>query len=77
MKINFAMKEQYEIILYWSAENNLVVAEAPELSGCLAHGATQSEALENVRDAMDLWLETANEFGDPIPQPKGRRLMLA
>ena len=71
------MKEQYEIILYWSAEDNLVVAEVPELSGCMAHGATQSEALENVRNAIDLWLETASEFGDPIPQPKGRRLMLA
>lgn len=61
------MKDQYEIILYWSAEDNLVVAEVPELPGCLAHGSTQEEALGNVRDAMDLWLETATEFGDPIP----------
>lgn len=71
------MKDQYEIILTWSAEDGVVVAEVPELPGCLAHGATQSEALQNVRDAMDLWLETATEFGDPIPQPKGRRSMLA
>ena len=68
------MKDQYEIILYWSAEDQIVVAELP---GCMAHGTNQSEALQNVRDAMDLWLETATEFGDPIPQPKGRRLMLA
>ena len=71
------MKDQYEIILYWSAEDQVVVAEVPELPGCMAHGANQSDALRNVRDAMDLWLETAAEFGDPIPQPKGRRLMLA
>ena len=71
------MKDQYEIILYWSAEDQIVGAEVPELPGCLAHGATQNEALQNVRDAMDLWLETAAEFGDPIPQPKGRRLMFA
>ena len=71
------MKDHYEIILAWSAEDYVVVAEVPELPGCLAHGATQSEALQNVRDAMDLWLETAAESGDPIPQPKGRRLMLA
>ena len=71
------MKDQYEIILYWSAEDSVVVAELPALPGCLAHGTTQNEALRNVRDAMDLWLQTAAEFGDPTPQPKGRRLMLA
>ena len=70
-------KDQYEIILYWSAEDQVVVAEIPELPGCMAHGANQNEALRDVRDAMDLRLETATEFGDPIPQPKGRRLMLA
>ena len=68
------MEDRYEVILYWSAEDGAVIAEVP---GCLAHGATQSEAIQNVCDAMDLWLATATEFGDPIPQPKGRRLMLA
>ncbi len=71
------MKDQYKVILTWSTEDGVVVAEVPEFPGCLAHGVTQSDALQNVRDAMDLWLETATEFGDPIPQPKGRRLMLA
>ena len=69
--------QKYEIILYWSSEDKVFVAEVPELPGCMAHGDTQEIALRNVNDAMELWIETAKEFGDPIPEPKGRRLMLA
>lgn len=68
---------KYEIILYWSREDDVFVAEAPELAGCMAHGHTQEEALKNINDAIALWIQTAKEFGDPIPEPKGRRLMLA
>lgn len=68
---------KYEIILYWSSEDKVFVAEVPELPGCMAHGDTQEITLRNVNDAMELWIETAKEFGDPIPEPKGRRLMLA
>lgn len=68
---------KYEIIMYWSKEDGVFVAEVPELPGCMAHGDTQETALRNVNQAMDLWLSTAQEFGDPIPEPKGERLMLA
>lgn len=68
---------KYEIILYWSNEDQVFVAEVPELPGCVAHGETQEVALANAQEATQLWIETALEFGDPIPQPKGRRLMLA
>jgi predicted RNase H-like HicB family nuclease len=68
---------RYEIIIYWSAEDKVFVAEVPELPGCMAHGENQSVALDNVQQAIDLWIETAKEFGDPIPQPKERRLMFA
>ena len=68
---------KYEIILYWSNEDQVFVAEVPELPGCVAHGETQEVALANAQKATQLWIETALEFGDPIPQPKGRRLMLA
>ena len=68
---------KYEIIIYWSNEDGVFVAEVPELPGCAAHGSSQEEALRSVNQAMDLWLETAREFGDPIPEPKGERLMLA
>ncbi len=68
---------KYEIIIYWSNEDATFVAEVPELPGCMAHGDTQEAALQHINDAMDLWLETAREFGDPVPEPKGERLMLA
>ena len=68
---------KYEVIIYWSTEDGVFVAEVPELPGCLAHGDTQQAALRNVNQAMDLWLDTAREFGDPIPEPKGERLMSA
>ena len=64
--------ERYEIILYWSAEDQVFIAEIPELPGCMAHGDTQEVTLANVKDAMRLWLDTAREFGDPIPEPRGR-----
>jgi predicted RNase H-like HicB family nuclease len=69
--------QKYEIILYWSNEDNTFIAEVPELPGCTAHGDTQESALKNVNDAIQLWLDTARELGKPIPAPHGRRLMLA
>ena len=68
---------KYEIIIYWSKEDEAFVAEVPELPGCMAHGDDQEDALRNIKDAMQLWIDTAQEFGDPVPQPKGERLMLA
>jgi predicted RNase H-like HicB family nuclease len=68
---------KYEIIIYWSEEDEAFIAEVPELPGCAAHGATQEDALGNAQDAMRLWIDTAKEFGDAIPEPKGRRLILA
>ncbi len=71
------MVYKYEIILYWSSADRVFVAEAPELPGCMAHGDTQEAVLRHVNEAMDLWIDTAKEFGDRIPEPKGERLMLA
>jgi predicted RNase H-like HicB family nuclease len=68
---------KYEVIIYWSDEDDAFIAEAPELPGCAAHGSTQEEALSHAQDAMHLWIETAKEFGDPVPEPKGRRLIFA
>jgi predicted RNase H-like HicB family nuclease len=69
--------QRYEIIMYWSDEDKAFVAEVPELAGCMAHGDTEELALKNVKEAMQLWIDTAREFGDPVPQPKGRRLIYA
>ncbi|MYD98135.1 MAG: type II toxin-antitoxin system HicB family antitoxin [Gammaproteobacteria bacterium] len=68
---------RYEIILYWSNEDEAFIAEAPELPGCTAHGDVQEEALKNIKDAMQLWIDTAGELGRPVPDPKGERLMYA
>jgi predicted RNase H-like HicB family nuclease len=68
---------RYEIIIYWSNEDQTFVAEVPELPGCMAHGNSYEEALANAKEAIQLWIDTANEFGDPVPTPKGQRLMLA
>ncbi len=68
---------KYEVIIYWSAEDEVFVADVPELPGCMAHGATQAAALGNAQEAVQSWIATAEEFGDPVPKPKGRRLMFA
>lgn len=68
---------KYETIIYWSQEDQVFIAEVPELPGCMAHGTTQELALRNAKRAIQLWIDTAKEFADPIPAPKGRRLMLA
>ena len=68
---------KYEIIIYWSNEDQVFIAEVPELPGCMAHGGTQEAALAHANEAIQLWIDTAREFGDPVPEPKGERLMLA
>ena len=68
---------KYEVILYWSEEDQAFVAEVPELPGCMAHGKTQESALSNAKEAVSLWIKTAKEFGRSIPEPKGRRLVYA
>jgi predicted RNase H-like HicB family nuclease len=65
---------KFEIILYWSDEDQAFIAEVPELPGCAADGTTRQEALANVEIVISEWLETARELGRPIPKPKGRPL---
>jgi predicted RNase H-like HicB family nuclease len=67
---------KHGVILYWSAEDDAYIAEVPELPGCAAHGDSQEAALENAQEAIRLWIDTAREFGDPIPEPIGRLLIL-
>ncbi len=63
---------KYETIIYWSEEDKAYLAEVPELPGCLAHGDTYESALANAKEAIQLWIDTAAEFGDPIPEPRSR-----
>lgn len=71
------MIHRYEVIIYWSDEDQVFVAEVPELPGCAAHGGSPDAALSEAQEAISLWLDTAREFGDPVPEPKGRRLRYA
>lgn len=63
---------KYEVIIYWSSEDDAFVAEVPELPGCAADGKTYRNALANVEVVIKEWIATATELGRPIPAPKGR-----
>jgi len=63
---------RYELIIYWSQEDEAFIVEVPELPGCTADGSTYKEAVDNAEVVIQEWIETAKELGRPIPQPKGR-----
>jgi predicted RNase H-like HicB family nuclease len=63
---------KYEVIIFWSAEDDAFIAEVPELPGCVADGRTYREALRNVERVAKEWIAVATELGREIPQPKGR-----
>jgi predicted RNase H-like HicB family nuclease len=69
--------DRYEIIIYWSEDDQAFVADVPELPGCMAHGSTHEEALASAKEAMQLWVESARADGQPVPSPKGQRLIYA
>ena len=66
------MNSKFEIILYWSKEDDAFIAEVPELAGCMADGRTYQEALQNIQVIVEEWIETAKALGRPIPEPKGK-----
>ena len=66
------MQKRYEMIIYWSDEDEAFIVEVPELPGCMADGATYQEAVSNAEIIIQEWIEMAKELGRPIPQPKGR-----
>ena len=66
------MESKYEIIIFWSEEDDAYLAEVPELPGCMADGQTYREALEKAEGIIREWIETAEELGRPIPSPRGR-----
>ena len=61
---------KYEIIICWSDADQVFVAEVPELPGCSSHGSTQEAALANAQEAIRHWIDTAQEFGDLVPESK-------
>ena len=67
-------EHRYEMIIYWSDEDDAFIAEVPELPGCAADGRTYKEAVANAETIIKEWIETAQQLGRPVPQPKGRLL---
>jgi predicted RNase H-like HicB family nuclease len=63
---------KYELVIWWSAEDEAFLVEVPELPGCMADGSTYEEAVVNVRAVIDEWIDTARELGRDIPEPRGR-----
>ncbi len=63
---------KYEMVVYWSMDDEAYVVEVPELPGCMADGGTYEEAIKNALIIISEWIETARELGRNIPQPKGR-----
>ena len=66
------MTTRYEMIIYWSKEDDSFVVEVPELPGCMADGQTYSKAVANAEVVIDEWIETACKLGRPIPEPRGK-----
>ncbi|PYM07648.1 MAG: hypothetical protein DMF15_10350 [Verrucomicrobia bacterium] len=66
------MTNRYELIIYWSKDDNSFVVEVPELPGCMADGQTYAEAVTNAEEIIDEWIKTARKLGRPIPEPRGK-----
>jgi predicted RNase H-like HicB family nuclease len=67
-------EQRYELIIYWSDEDEAFIAEVPELPGCAADGASYDDAVSNIQVVIREWIETATELGRPVPEPRGRLL---
>ena len=66
------MAIKYEMIIYWSEDDDSFVVEVPELPGCMADGNSYEDAVANAKQIVEEWIETAKELGRPIPEPRGR-----
>lgn len=66
------MSIKYELIIYWSDEDQSFVVDVPELPGCMADGETYEQAVANAQRIIEEWIETARELDRPIPEPRGR-----
>ncbi|MBI4334220.1 MAG: type II toxin-antitoxin system HicB family antitoxin [Chloroflexi bacterium] len=66
------MPIRYEVIIYWSREDQAYIAQAPELAGCMADGQTYQEAISNVETVIKEWIDTARELKRPVPEPRGK-----
>ena len=66
------MSSRYELVIYWSPDDDSFIVEVPELPGCMSDGKTYHEAVSNAEAVIADWIETARELGRPIPEPRGK-----
>lgn len=66
------MSIKYELVIYWSDDDQAFLVEVPELPGCMADGETYEAAVENAQQVIEEWIQTARELGKPVPEPRGR-----
>ncbi|MEI6267438.1 MAG: type II toxin-antitoxin system HicB family antitoxin [Methylococcaceae bacterium] len=66
------LTNKYELIIYWSQDDDCFLVEVPELSGCMAEGKTYTEAVLNAEKIIAEWIETAQMLGRNIPEPRGK-----
>jgi predicted RNase H-like HicB family nuclease len=67
---------KYELLIYWSAEDQLFLVEVPDLPGCMADGETPAEAAANAEEVISVWIDTARESGRPIPEPRRHQVVV-
>jgi predicted RNase H-like HicB family nuclease len=63
---------KYELIIFWSEDDQRYVVEVPELPGCMADGESYEGAIKNAQIVISEWIDTAQRIGREIPQPRGR-----
>ena len=74
MSLDFAVSSRYELVIYWSPDDDCFVVEVPELAGCMSDVKTYQEAASNTETVIAEWIETARALGRSIPEPKSRQL---
>ena len=69
--------KRHQILLCWSEDDQLYVAQVPDLAGCMAHGKSEAEAVRSARQAIELYIDDLTECGEPIPEPRDYQLVPA
>ena len=62
--------KHYSMIIEWDPDDKIYVVTVPELEGCMTHGRTYLEAVQQGQDAIESWIMVAIADDDPVPLPK-------
>ena len=62
-------ERHYSILIEWEPQDQIYIARVPELPHCITHGATYEEALAQIQDALDGYVEVVESQHQPLPAP--------